>query len=193
MYYMPDYRDWFPAPIQPYSEVVIGAGLGALAGHFLLKRKVALSALIGGTAGLLMSHASRGPGQFWAGGPVGSNSHQTSGDFFTGTGDHYLTSGDFFTGTGAQYTEHVGDSVSQYQTNQMGFVQPYQGMQEGAPEEGAPQQEEVIEEFMQPEQQWQPERRHHEWHHPHHFDRSRFAERGFAHRRPGNVEYRRHR
>lgn len=80
-------HDMLPGFAQPYTETLVGAGLGALAGRYLLKKKTGLGALAGAAAGY----------------------------FFFQKKHHEVVSGYF-----------TGDSVTQFPTNQMGFVSPYQ-------------------------------------------------------------------
>jgi hypothetical protein len=122
-------RQMLPSVAQPFTEVIVGAGLGALVSKFVVGRRASTGALVGALAGygLALTKAK-------------------------GVWPLSLTAGG----------SYVGDSVYQFPTKQMGFVQPYQGMQQPDVDVDAEVevQPEVIEEIVQPEYvpQYVPER-----------------------------------
>lgn len=62
-------RSMLPAPLQPYTEAVVGAALGALVGGYVVKRSATSGALVGAIAGYgLMLTKKAGAMPFTAGG-----------------------------------------------------------------------------------------------------------------------------
>jgi hypothetical protein len=123
-------RQMLPSVAQPFTEVIVGAGFGALVSKFVVGRQASTGALVGALAGYGLA-LTKAKG-IW---PLS------------------LTAGG----------SYVGDSVSQYQTTQQGYAQPYGGMQQlAADDDDAVVQPEVIEEVIQPEYipQYVPERHH---------------------------------
>jgi hypothetical protein len=147
-------RQMLPPVAQPFTEVVVGAGLGALIGGYVLGRRASTGALVGALAGYGVA-LTKAKGMW----PL--------------------------TLTAGVNQWYVGDSVSQQQTNQMGFVQPYQQPAVAADDDDVAVQPEVevVEEVVP---QYMPEhhRRRHEWWHG--------RERGRVHGRSPYAHYGRH-
>jgi hypothetical protein len=111
---MSAFDDLLPPAARPYSEILLGAGAGALIAHFGRFTSMKRGALYGAGFGLGISLLK--PRASWP-------------SFWGYPGRFY-----------------AGDSVMQFPTRQMGFVQPYQGIQQQYV-----QQPQVDVEYVQPE------------------------------------------
>ena len=130
-------RQMLPHVAQPFTEAIVGAGLGALVSRFILKGDMSTGAMIGGVAGYgLALTKARGAFPFTA----------TAGGVYTGD-------------SVTQYPTFQQGYAQPYGGFGQGYAQPYYGLGQGAEyvEEEVP---EVIPEVI-PEYGWP--RRRDEW------------------------------